>query len=217
MVKIKKGDLIELDFVGRIKETGEVFDLTIESIAKKEKLKGPKDFKYKPMKAFVGTGQLLKGIDKKLIGLEVGKEKEFDLKPEEAFGKRNPKLIQLVSANKLKKHNLNPVVGMQLNVDGRVAVVRSVTSGRVILDFNHPFSGKEVHYWLKPVKVISDIKEKVGKAMELIGFNADNLTVKEGKVNLKLENKDKLGDKFLELLKKQIKSMVPEVKSISIS
>ena len=35
MVKIKKGDLIELDFVGRIKETGEVFDLTIESIAKK--------------------------------------------------------------------------------------------------------------------------------------------------------------------------------------
>jgi FKBP-type peptidyl-prolyl cis-trans isomerase 2 len=149
--------------------------------------------------------------------LEVGKEKEFDLKPEEAFGKRNPKLIQLVSANKLKKHNLNPVVGMQLNVDGRMAVVRSVTSGRVILDFNHPFSGKEVHYWLKPVKVISDIKEKVGKAMELIGFNADNLTVKEGKVNLKLANKDKLGDKFLELLKKQIKSMVPEVKSINIS
>ncbi|RZD31869.1 MAG: peptidylprolyl isomerase [uncultured DHVE6 group euryarchaeote] len=217
MVKIKKGDLIELDFVGRIKETGEVFDLTIESIAKKENLKGPKDFKYEPMKAFVGTGQLLKGIDKKLIGLEVGQEKEFDLKPEEAFGKRNPKLIQLVSANKLKKHKLNPVVGMQLNVDGRVAVVRSVTSGRVILDFNHPFSGKEVHYWLKPVKVISDIKKKVSKAMELIGFNADNLTVKEGKVKLKLANKDKLGDKFLELLKKQIKSMVPEVKSISIS
>ena len=53
--------------------------------------------------------------------------------------------------------------------------------------------------------------------MELIGFNADNLTVKEGKVNLKLANKDKLGDKFLELLKKQIKSRLPEVKSISIS
>jgi len=217
MVKIKKGDLIELDFIGRIKETGEIFDLTIEEVAKKEKLKGPENFKFEPMKAFVGSGQLLKGIDQKLIGAEVGKEEEFDLKPEEAFGKRSPKLIQLVSSNKLKKHNLNPVVGMQLNVDGRVATVRSVTSGRVILDFNHPFSGKEVHYWIKPIKVISNIKEKVSRAMELIGFKADNLTVKDGKVELKLTNKEKLGDKFLDLLKKQIKSMVPEAKSITIS
>ena len=45
----------------------------------------------------------------------------------------------------------------------------------------------------------------------------DNLIVKEGKVSLKLANKDKLGDKFIDLLKKQIKSMVPEAKSISIS
>ena len=139
------------------------------------------------------------------------------MKAEEAFGKRNPKLIQLVSINKLKKHNLNPIVGMQLNVDGRVAVVRSVTGGRVILDFNHPFSGKEVNYWLKPQKIISDLKEKVGLAMELIGFKADNLKVDKGKVTLKLANKDKLGDKFFDMLEKQIKVMVPEVKSVTVA
>ena len=217
MVKIKKGDLIELDFIGRFKETGEVFDLTVEEVAKKEKLKGPENFKYGPMKTFVGSGQLLKGIDAKLIGSEIGAEQEFDLNPEEAFGKRNPKLIQLVSINKLKKHNLKPVVGLQLNVDGRVAVVRSVTGGRVILDFNHPFSGKIVHYWLKPKKVISNVKEKVGYAMELIGFKADNLKVDKGKVTLKLANKDKLGDKFFDMLEKQIKLMVPEVKSVTVA
>jgi FKBP-type peptidyl-prolyl cis-trans isomerase 2 len=139
------------------------------------------------------------------------------LKAEEAFGKRNPKLIQLVSINKLKKHNLNPIVGMKLNVDGRVAIVRSVTGGRVILDFNHPFSGKEVHYWLKPQKLISNLKEKVGLAMELIGFKADNLKVDKGKVTLKLANKDKLGDKFFDMLEKQIKLMVPEVKSVTVT
>jgi len=217
MVKIKKGDLIELDFIGRFKETGEVFDLTIEEVAKKEKLKGPENFKFGPMKVFVGSGQLLKGIDGKLIGSEVGAEQDFDLKAKEAFGTRNPKLIQLVSINKLKRHNLNPIVGMQLNVDGRVAVVRSVTGGRVILDFNHPFSGKDVHYWLKPQKIVSDLKEKVGYAMELIGFKADNLEVDKGKVTLKLANKDKLGDKFFDMLEKQIKLMVPEVKSVTVA
>ncbi len=217
MVKIKKGDLIELDFIGRFKETGEVFDLTIEEVAKKEKLRSPENFKFGPMKAFIGSGQLLKGIDNKLIGSEVGSEQEFDLKAEEAFGKRSPKLIQLVSINKLKKHNLNPVVGMQLNVDGRVAIVRSVTGGRVILDFNHPFSGKEVHYWIKPVKVIKDIKEKVGRAMELVGFKADNVKVDKGKVTLKLANKDKLGDEFFKVIEKQIKFMVPEVKSVTVA
>ena len=37
---------------------------------------------------------------------------------------------------------------MQLDIDGRRATVRSVNGGRVILDYNHPFSGKEVHYML---------------------------------------------------------------------
>ena len=39
MTKIKKGDLIELDFIGTFKDNGEIFDLTIESEAKKNKMR----------------------------------------------------------------------------------------------------------------------------------------------------------------------------------
>ena len=53
--------------------------------------------------------------------------------------------------------------------------------------------------------------------MELIGFKADNLKVDKGKVTLKLANKDKLGDKFFDMLEKQIKVMVPEVKSVTVA
>ena len=41
-MKIKKGYFIELDYIGRIKEDGRVFDLTSEDAAKKEGLHNPK-------------------------------------------------------------------------------------------------------------------------------------------------------------------------------
>jgi len=215
MVKIKKGDLIELDFVASFKDSGEIFDLTLEEEAKKNNIY-QKDFPYKPMKAFVGSGQLLKGIESNIIGMSVNDSKEVDLKPEDAFGKRSPKLIQLISINKLREKKLNPVTGMQLDIDGRRATIRSVNGGRVILDFNHPFAGKEVHYFLKVSNLINDLKEKVNYATEIIGFKAENLTIKEKNVKFKIANKEKLGEQFIDLLKTTIKKYVPEVKEITI-
>ena len=216
MTKIKKGDLIELDFLGTFKDNGKIFDLTIESEAKKNNIYDS-NFKYKPMKAFVGSGQLLKGIDKKLIGAEIGKKKEFDLEPKEAFGSRNSKLIQLVSLNKLRSKKINPVVGMRLDVDGQQATVRSVNGGRVLLDFNHPFAGKDVHYMLKPIRVFSKLKDKVAFSTELLGFQAEGLKVEGKKVTFKLPNKEKLGKPFLDLIVKQVKKLVPEVDDVTIA
>ena len=33
---MKDGDFVEIDFVGKVKDTGEIFDLTIEDEAKKK-------------------------------------------------------------------------------------------------------------------------------------------------------------------------------------
>ena len=33
---MQKGDFVLIDFIGRVKDTGEVFDLTQEDVAKKE-------------------------------------------------------------------------------------------------------------------------------------------------------------------------------------
>ncbi|NDB79383.1 hypothetical protein EB155_05905, partial [archaeon] len=125
-------------------------------------------------------------------------------------------LIQLISINKLREKKLNPVTGMQLDIDGRRATIRSVNGGRVILDFNHPFAGKEVHYFLKVSSLINDLKEKVNYATEIIGFKAENLTINEKNVKFKIANKEKLGEQFIDLLKTTIKKYVPEVKEITI-
>ena len=44
---LKKGDFVELDYVGRIKDDKIVFDTTIEQIAKDSDIHSP-NFKYKP-------------------------------------------------------------------------------------------------------------------------------------------------------------------------
>ena len=151
---IHKGDFIELDYIGRIKSNGRIFDLTIEKKAKEEGVYNEKQ-KYGPLKVCLGAGHLLKGLDIALEGKEAGKEYDIEIQPQDAFGTRNPKLIQLTGLKIFKDKNLNPVPGLTFAVNGALATVRSVTGGRVMLDFNHPLSGKILTYWVKIIRKIS--------------------------------------------------------------
>jgi len=204
--KIKEGDFVELDFIGRIKSTGQLFDLTVEDVAKKEGINGRE---FKPLVACVKAKHLLEGFDEQLVGRADGEEFEFDIKPEKAFGKKNPKLIQLSSIQSLKRTGVNPVPGMQLDIDGAIATVRSVTGGRVVLDFNHPLAGKELHYWVKIRKMVTDSEEKANAVAHMIGAPC-KITVKNKIAEIKLEKESTPEQK--EFLSEEIKKLVPEVK-----
>jgi FKBP-type peptidyl-prolyl cis-trans isomerase 2 len=202
--KVKKGDFVELDFVGRIKVTGQIFDLTVEEIAKKENLN--REAKFEPMVACIGSGQLIAGFDEQIDGKEVGEEFEFDLDSEKAFGKKNPKLIQLTSLQLLKKRNINPMTGMQLNIDGSVATVRSVSGGRVVLDFNHPLAGKVLHYWAKIRAIITDRKKQIEATVKVLGIPCEVSSLKENTATLKFNQEvpDQIKDMISKELEKQI-------------
>jgi len=166
-MKIKKRDFIELDFIGRVKENNQIFDLTEEKVAKENDLYNEKQ-KYGPLKICVGEKQVVKGLDEFLEGKETGKNYTISLKPEEAFGKKNPKLMQLIPLRSFKKHNIKPQVGLQINMDGMMGIVRSVSGGRVIIDLNHPLAGKEVTYEIKIKRVMTDVKEKIQTILDLV-------------------------------------------------
>jgi len=53
------------------------------------------------------------------------------------------------------------VPGMILTLDGAIARVKSVTSGRVVIDYNHPLAGEQVIYSIKVHEVITDDKKKI--------------------------------------------------------
>jgi len=210
---ITNGDFIEFDFIGRIKATGQIFDLTLGDVAKKENV-FDEHREYKPTVAVVGAGMLIKGFDKAIEGKEIKKEYEFDVAVEDAFGQRNPKLVQLTNLNKFKE--FRPIVGMQVNVDGVLATVRSVSGGRVTLDFNHPLAGRELHYWVKITRKIADLKEKISALAKIMSLDASNVSVEEKKVTIKGKEIDKLDKHATEHLGEQIRKLIPEIKDREI-
>jgi FKBP-type peptidyl-prolyl cis-trans isomerase 2 len=206
-MSIKTGDFIEIDFVGRIKITNQIFDVTLADAAKKEGIFDEKQ-KYKPVIACVGKGQLLKGLDSAVQSKKAGDEFEIELQPKDAFGERDQKLLQLASINKFKE--FRPVPGLQVSVDGTTAIVKSVTGGRVILDFNHPLAGKVLKYWVKINRIVEKTDEKIKGLLSItLGVDAE---VKETEKEITVKLGQKLEDGAKDLLKKSIEEIIPEIK-----
>ncbi len=157
----KNGDFILANYTLKIKETGETVGTTLENVAKEAKLYRGEE-SYEPFFIIVGEGWVPKGLDEALTGLEVGKPSTVELPPEKAYGVRDPKKVRLVPMRKFTAEGLTPVPGLQVNVDGRTAQVRSVGAGRVQVDYNHPFAAKTLIYDLTVEKAIETDEDKVG-------------------------------------------------------
>jgi FKBP-type peptidyl-prolyl cis-trans isomerase 2 len=157
--KIKKNDFIEIEFTGKIKDSNEIFDTNIKEDAKKANF----DLKEESLKPFVlaiGQGMLVKGLDEKLEGKEIG-EYVIELNQEEAFGKRNPSLVRMLPLRIFIEQKIYPQKGMQLALDGMLTKIVSVTGGRVLADFNNPLAGKAVIYEIKILRKIEKQEEKI--------------------------------------------------------
>lgn len=170
---VKEGDFIRLDYTAKIQETGDVFDTTNEDVAKEAGIL-VENKTYGAIPIVVKGGHVLKGLDEAIIGLEEGEEKKVEIAPEEGFGLRDPKLIQLIPMGEFRKQGMKPEVGMAINSDGTTGIIRSVSGGRVRVDFNHELAGKNLEYNVKVEKIIEDDVEKIKSMIEL-HYNAPNI------------------------------------------
>jgi FKBP-type peptidyl-prolyl cis-trans isomerase 2 len=170
---VKEGDFIRLEYTGKVQETGDVFDTTDGNVAEEASIKLDNK-SYGAIPIVIGGGHVLKGLDEALIGMEMGEEKTVEIAPEEGFGLRDPKLLQLIPMGEFKKQGMKPEVGMAITSDGTTGIIRSVSGGRVRVDFNHELAGKNLEYNIKVVKEIEDDVEKVKSMIEL-HYNAPNI------------------------------------------
>ena len=157
---IKNGDFILANYTLRVKETGETVGTTLESVAKEKKLYRGEEH-YEPFFIILGEGWVPKGLEEALTGFEAGKADTVELPPEKGYGVRDPKKVRLVPLRKFAAEGMTPIPGMQVNIDGKPAQVRSVGAGRVQVDYNHPFAGKTLIYDITIEKVISSDDEKI--------------------------------------------------------
>jgi len=196
---IKKHDFVEIDYTGRIE--GRVFDTTSGKVAKDNDIFN-KGFKYKPMVICVGENQVIKGLDTRLDGKEVGKEYTFQIPAEEAFGKKDPKLLRMVPMSIFKEQNIEPMPGLQVNIDGMLGTIKRVGGGRAIIDFNHPLSGRDVEYKVKVNKIVTDKKEKLDSYLEyFLGGAKTEIKENKAKVFFDKEIDEKIKDNLVKKCK----------------
>lgn len=171
MASVKKGDLVRLEYTGRLASDGKVFDTTDESVARSAGIYDSAAI-YGPKLAVFGSGTMIAGLEEAIISASPGKTEEFTILPPKAFGEKNPEQIRMLPEKEFHKQQVRPVAGMALALDGAIARVKSVTSGRVVVDMNHPLAGETVVYSVKVDEVISETRKKMEAVLASHGLAA---------------------------------------------
>ncbi len=202
---IKKGDFVEINYTGRIDDSGKaVFDTTDINVAKKEEIFSPKT-KYGPVIIVVGEGQVLPGIDKELVGKEKGAY-TLHISDVDAFGKKDAKLLKLLSMKIFVKEGIKPYPGLQVTIDNKIGFVRSVSGGRIIVDFNHPLSSKDLIYDVEVLRVVTDKKEQVQAFFTSMSMPVEKIVVSEN--NVTISTKKLLPEVLSKALAQDIKRLI---------
>jgi peptidylprolyl isomerase len=157
---LQKGDFIIIDYVAKVKETGEIFDTTNEEVAKKEHLYKEGDI-YEPKLVVIGEGWVLKALDESLATMEIGKPTSAEISPSKAFGDRDAEKVRRVPLRQLLAKEITPSIGLRIEYGGKMATVRAIGAGRVLLDFNPPLAGKTLVYEVTIQKKLETAEERV--------------------------------------------------------
>jgi FKBP-type peptidyl-prolyl cis-trans isomerase SlpA len=120
-------------------------------------------FADKPATLSLGTGELAPAMEERLIGLAEGARTAFELAAGEAFGERNPQLVQRVKRALLaelgdpdERYHVGDIVRFP-TPDGQASyagVVRELGDDSLLFDFNHPLAGQPVTFEVHVIGVL---------------------------------------------------------------
>lgn len=119
-------------------------------------------FEENPATLQFGHGQLAPFLEACLLGLTEGDHKVFELPPEQAFGPRNPELLQHISMATLRENSefgeeyrIGDLVDFAAPGGGRFAgVLRELDGESALFDFNHPLAGQTVKFEVKIIGIL---------------------------------------------------------------
>ncbi|MEO3712739.1 FKBP-type peptidyl-prolyl cis-trans isomerase [Roseateles flavus] len=120
-------------------------------------------FDDKPATLSLGAGQLAPAIEARLIGLAEGTHTRFELAAGEAFGERNPEMLQRVKRALLDElgdpdqtYSVGDVIEFP-TPDGTgsyAGLVRELGEDWLLFDFNHPLAGQPVSFEVQIIGVL---------------------------------------------------------------
>jgi peptidylprolyl isomerase len=136
----QKGDTVQVHYTGRLAD-GEVFDSSEGG---------------EPLEFELGSGQVIKGFDDGVSGMNVGDKKQIEIEVADAYGERVEQLVQTMPREGFNL-DTEPEPGMNLVMqlpDGNQipVAITEVTEDSITLDANHPLAGQKLIFEVERVK-----------------------------------------------------------------
>ena len=104
-----------------------------------------------------GSGEVFSKIEQEIIGLNPGAEREFSLRPEEAFGEFDESRVLQVPLEEFPKGK-QLKRGTLLKLETKpgqqgLCFVGDIQNDYFVLDFNHPLAGRTLKYRVRILDV----------------------------------------------------------------
>ncbi len=183
--KIEQGDLVKIELTGRLFD-GSVFETTDENIAKKNEI-WSNTSRYGPRLVVIGRGAMIAGLEEEIPKMKVGDFRKVHVACDKGFGSKHSELVRVMPQKEFEKRGVRAVAGLMVTLDGVPAMIKSVSSGRVMLDFNHPLAGEELEYEVKLLEIISEPDKKANELANQFGAKI-KIEQTNGKNTIVVEN-----------------------------
>lgn len=178
-VAFKDGDFVRIDYTAWRSADNKLVYTTMKKVAE-ESNEVDKDAAYTPQLVVMGKGNVIKGIENAIKGMSVNESKKVEVEAIDAFGAKNQELVKVMPLSDFRKRDIAPYPGMQLDLDGATATVKSVNSGRVIVDANHPLAGEKLTCEIKVLELVSGDDAKVKALAGNYRLAPDSVSVADG-------------------------------------
>ncbi|MDP2243410.1 peptidylprolyl isomerase [Pseudomonas sp.] len=118
-----------------------------------------------PLVYLHGAGNIIAGLEKALLGKQVGDELDVTVEPEDAYGEYSAELVATLNRSMFEGVD-EMEVGMQFHASGpdgsmQIVTVRELEGDDVIVDGNHPLAGQRLSFKVKVVDIRDASDEEV--------------------------------------------------------
>jgi FKBP-type peptidyl-prolyl cis-trans isomerase 2 len=142
MAQAQHGDKVKVHYHGKLRN-GETFDSSDGR---------------EPLEFTLGSGQVIRGFDEGIKGMQVGEKKTVEIPVEDAYGVKSEDMVIEFPRDQFPP-DMVPEQGMQLMMNSesgqsfpvRIAEVKEDT---VILDANHPLAGQDLIFDIELVEIV---------------------------------------------------------------
>ncbi|HLU40527.1 MAG TPA: peptidylprolyl isomerase, partial [Planctomycetota bacterium] len=136
------------------------YTLTLDSGAQVDSSVGGEPLLY-----LHGHGNIVPGLEAELTSHKVGDRVMVTVPPAKGYGERQPNATQAVPRHAFPPGE-TPRPGMQFGIrdeDGDVVPVwvAKVTKDEIVLDFNHPLAGENLHFEVEVVSIRGATQEEL--------------------------------------------------------